>query len=63
MMILGMRVVRTNMEPVGLGKALWRYTIFVLTLPYSIFRIFGRIQPFEKWSGTRLVTGNTLKAS
>jgi Zn-dependent protease with chaperone function len=63
MMILGMRVVGTNMEPVGLGRALWRYGVFLLTLPYSIFRIFGRIQPFEKWSGTRLVTGNTLRAS
>ena len=63
MMILGLRVVRQNMEPVGLGRALWRYAVFVLTLPYSIFRIFGRIQPFEKWSGTRLVTGGTPRAS
>jgi len=63
MMILGMRVVRTDMQAVGLGRALWRYLVFLLTLPYSIFRIFGRIQPFEKWSGTRLVTGNTPKAS
>jgi Zn-dependent protease with chaperone function len=63
MMILGMRVVQTDMQPVGLGRALWRYTLFLLTLPYSIFRIFGRIQPFEKWSRTRLVTGSTLKAS
>ena len=63
MMILGMRVVRTNMEPLGIGRAVWRYGIFVLTLPYSIFRIFGRIQPFEKWSGTRIVTGSTPRAS
>jgi len=63
MMILGMRVVQANMQSVGLGRALWRYAIFVLTLPFGIFRIFGRIQPFEKWSGTRLVTGSTPRAS
>jgi len=63
MMILGMRIVQTNMQPVGLGRALWRYGVFVLTLPYSIFRIFGRIQPFEKWSGTRTVTGSTPRVS
>jgi Zn-dependent protease with chaperone function len=63
MMILGMRVVQTNMERMNLGRALLRYAVFVLTLPYSIFRIFGRIQPFEKWSGTRLVTGSTPRAS
>jgi len=63
MMILGMRVVRADMGNVGLGRALWRYAVFVLTLPFGIFRIFGRIQPFEKWSGTRLVTGSTPRAS
>jgi hypothetical protein len=62
MMILGMRVVATTGR-VSLGRAFWRYAVFLLTLPYSIFRIFGRIQPFEKWSGTRLVTGNTPRAS
>jgi len=63
MMILGMRVVGAKMERIGIGRALWRYVVLILTLPYGIFRIFGRIQPFEKWSGTRLVTGTTPRAS
>ncbi|MGB8267314.1 MAG: M48 family metalloprotease [Candidatus Velthaea sp.] len=63
MMILDMRVVGTRLEPIGIGRAAWRYIVFWLTLPYGIFRVFGRIQPFEKWSGTRIVTGTTPRAS
>jgi Zn-dependent protease with chaperone function/uncharacterized RDD family membrane protein YckC len=61
MMICDLRVVTVNRDPrVGFGRAIGRY----LSLVASLFAIVGwlslfrRVQPYEKWSSTRLVSGS-----
>ncbi len=38
-----------------------RYICFVVSLPavVGLAALFSRVQPFEKWSRTRLVSGST----
>ena len=62
MMVSDIRVVGVNHGTrVGFGRALARYASFVASLFALVgwFSIFRRVQPFEKWSRTRLVSGST----
>jgi Zn-dependent protease with chaperone function/uncharacterized RDD family membrane protein YckC len=59
MMILDLRVVGADFHRVGIARALLRFVSLIGSLFALIgfVRVFGRVQPFEKWSGTRLVAG------
>lgn len=59
MMILDLRVIGDRCERIGVGRALARYAFFWMSLPLLIglLRLFASVQPFEKWSRTRLVAG------
>jgi Zn-dependent protease with chaperone function/uncharacterized RDD family membrane protein YckC len=61
MMICDLRVVGERLERVGLGRVLVRYVCFLASLSVivGLIGIFGRVQPFETWSRTRLVSGST----
>ncbi len=65
MMVMDLRVLTERFSRVGLGRAIARYVIGVLTFAfvYGFVRVFSRIQPFEKISGTRLVQGNAVPQS
>jgi uncharacterized RDD family membrane protein YckC len=61
MMVSDVRVVGANREArVGFGRALGRYAALFASLVTLIgwFSLFRRVQPFEKWSRTRLVSGS-----
>jgi Zn-dependent protease with chaperone function/uncharacterized RDD family membrane protein YckC len=64
MMVLDLRVVSANRDGregrVGFWRAIGRYAALVagvFTL-IGLFTMFRRIQPYEKWSRTRLVSGS-----
>jgi uncharacterized RDD family membrane protein YckC len=59
MMIMDLRVVSDRFDRIGIGRALLRYACLVGSFfcVIGILRVFGRVQPFEKWSGTRLIAG------
>ena len=59
MMILDLRVVGDRRERIGIRRAIARYVLFALSLPavVGIIGLFRTIQPFERWSRTRLVAG------
>lgn len=59
MMIVDLRVMTERFGRVGLGRALARFGCLVgsMVCVIGIIKIFSRIQPFEKWSGTRLIAG------
>ncbi len=61
MMICDLRVVGERRERVGLGRALMRYACLLasISLVVGLVTIFRRVQPFETWSRTRLVSGST----
>jgi Zn-dependent protease with chaperone function/uncharacterized RDD family membrane protein YckC len=61
MMIGDLRVVGEKRERIGLGRAIARYACLIasLSVVVGLFAIFRRVQPFEKWSRTRLVSGST----
>lgn len=63
MMIFDLRVVGTGRQRVGLGRAIARYAFFLASIPLviGIVSLFRRVQPFEKWSRTRLVNGNVVR--
>ncbi len=63
MLVMDLRVVDVRFQRIGLLRAFARYACFLASLVavYPIFRIFGRIQPYEKWSGTRLVQTRALE--
>jgi Zn-dependent protease with chaperone function/uncharacterized RDD family membrane protein YckC len=61
MMISDVRVVDANRGArVGFGRAIARYASFVASVIalVGVFSLFRRVQPYEKWSGTRLVSGS-----
>ena len=61
MMVLDLRVIRANHDPrIGFRRALGRYVSLVASMlaVIGLFSIFRRIQPYEKWSRTRLVSGS-----
>lgn len=61
MMICDLRVVGERRERVGPGRALMRYACLLasISLVVGLVSIFRRVQPFETWSRTRLVSGST----
>jgi len=61
MMICDLRVVGDRRERIGVGRAIARYVSMVLSFcaVIGIFTVFRRVQPFEAWSRTRLVSGST----
>lgn len=66
MMISDLRVVGTDRAArVGFGRAFGRYVSFVASLMAIVgwFSLFRRIQPFERWSRTRLVNGSAAVRS
>ena len=66
MMICDLRVVGTNRAlRVGFGQALGRYCSFVASLFFvvGVVSLFRRVQPYEKWSHTRLVSGTAAVRS
>ena len=61
MMVMDVRVVGANRDPrVGFGRAIGRYVSLVVgvLLVFGWFTMFRRVQPYEKWSGTRLISGS-----
>jgi Zn-dependent protease with chaperone function len=61
MMVLDLRVIRANHDPrVGFARSIARYVSLVAGMIVFIgwFTMFRRIQPYEKWSRTRLVSGS-----
>jgi len=61
MMVLDLRVIRANHDPrVGFRRAIGRYASLVgsMLVVVGVFGMFRRIQPYEKWSRTRLVSGS-----
>ena len=63
MMICDLRVVGDRRERIGLGRAVARYACLVMSLSVVVGFISAlrRVQPFEKWSRTRLVNGNAVR--
>jgi Zn-dependent protease with chaperone function/uncharacterized RDD family membrane protein YckC len=59
MMIVDLRVVSERFGRVGLVRALLRFGCLIgsIVSVIGIVKLFSRIQPFEKWSGTRLIAG------
>lgn len=60
MMVSDLRVVAADRSRIGVGRAIARYVSLAASLVAVVgwFSIFRRIQPYEKWSGTRLVSGS-----
>jgi Zn-dependent protease with chaperone function/uncharacterized RDD family membrane protein YckC len=61
MMVSDLRVVGANHSArIGLWRALGRYLSLLASLVAIVgwFSMFRRVQPFEKWSRTRLVSGS-----
>ncbi|HZW53662.1 MAG TPA: RDD family protein, partial [Candidatus Elarobacter sp.] len=66
MMVSDLRVVGANREArIGFGRAIGRYVSLVASLFAVVgwFSIFRRVQPYEKWSRTRLVSGSAAVRS
>jgi len=66
MMVCDVRVVGANHESrVGFWRALARYAALLASLFAFVgwFSIFRRVQPFEKWSRTRLISGSAAVRS
>jgi Zn-dependent protease with chaperone function/uncharacterized RDD family membrane protein YckC len=59
MVIVDLRVVSERFGRVGLARALARFGCLIGSMfaVIGIIKIFSRIQPFEKWSRTRLIAG------
>jgi Zn-dependent protease with chaperone function/uncharacterized RDD family membrane protein YckC len=60
MMVADLRVVDVNRSRIGIGRAIARYISLAASFVVVVgwFSVFRRIQPYEKWSGTRLVSGS-----
>lgn len=59
MMIMDLRVVSDRFGRIGILRAVLRYACLIASMVavIGLLRIFSRVQPFEKWSGTRLIAG------
>jgi uncharacterized RDD family membrane protein YckC len=64
MMVADLRVVGANRDRIGIGRAIGRYISLVGSLFAIVgwFSIFRRVQPYEKWSGTRLISGSAVRS-
>ena len=62
---MDLRVVTDRFSRVGLGRTIARYVVGIITFAfaYGFVRMFSRVQPFEKMTGTRLVQGNAVPQS
>jgi Zn-dependent protease with chaperone function/uncharacterized RDD family membrane protein YckC len=60
MMVSDLRVVAVNRPRVGVRHAIARYVLLTLSFMtvFGVFFVFRRVQPYEKWSRTRLVSGS-----
>ncbi|MEA2787273.1 MAG: hypothetical protein QOF71_3377 [Candidatus Eremiobacteraeota bacterium] len=61
MMVLDLRVIRANHDPrIGFRRAIGRYASLIAGMIVFVgwFAMFRRIQPYETWSRTRLVSGS-----
>ncbi len=60
MMIMDLRVVNARFGRIGLFGAVVRYACLLgsMVAVVGILKTFARIQPFEKWSKTRLISGS-----
>jgi Zn-dependent protease with chaperone function/uncharacterized RDD family membrane protein YckC len=66
MMVLDVRVIGAKGDArVGFGRAIARYASLVASLVVIVgwFSLFRRVQPYEKWSRTRLVSGSAAVRS
>ena len=65
MMVSDLRVVGVNRGRIGVARAIGRYVSLVASLFAIVgwFAVFRRVQPYEKWSGTRLVSGSAVVRS
>ena len=65
MMVMDLRVVTDGSSRVGLGRTIARYVVGLITFVfvYGFVRMFARVQPFEKMTGTRLMQGNAVPQS
>ncbi len=61
MMICDLRVVGDRRERIGIGRAIARYVSMLASMVFvvGLFSVFRRVQPYELWSHTRLVSGST----
>lgn len=61
MMICDLRVVGAERERIGLRRTVLRYICLFASIPLlvGVLAAFRRVQPFERWSRTRLVSGST----
>ncbi len=60
MLIMGLRVVSDRFGRIGLLRSILRYACLfgsIIAL-IGLWKMFSRVQPFEKWSGTRLIEGS-----
>jgi uncharacterized RDD family membrane protein YckC len=59
MLIVDLRVVNQRFGRVGLVRALARFCCLIASMlgVIGLVKIFSRIQPYENWSGTRLIAG------
>jgi uncharacterized RDD family membrane protein YckC len=64
MMITGLRVVRTDFQPPGLLRALWRYSIAWVLWPLivALAPFMPRLMLHDRWSGTRLIRAERIMA-
>jgi Zn-dependent protease with chaperone function len=66
MMVCDLRVIGANRESrIGFARAIGRYVALFASMiaVIGIFSVFRRVQPFEKWSRTRLVSGSAAVRS
>lgn len=66
MMICDLRVVDSSFRKIGIGRAIARYVVFWISfipLFVGFIAMFRRVQPFEKWTQTRLVTSSATSAN
>jgi Zn-dependent protease with chaperone function/uncharacterized RDD family membrane protein YckC len=63
MMIMDLRVVTDRFTRIGVVRAMVRYVCLIASFlgVIGVLRIFGRVQPFEKWSRTRLIAGTARR--
>lgn len=66
MMVLDVRVISAKGDArVGFGRAIARYASFFVSMVVivGLFSLFRRVQPYEKWSRTRLISGSAAMRS
>jgi uncharacterized RDD family membrane protein YckC len=57
MMVLDLRVVRSDHGRVGVAQSIWRYFLALCCLPFAWW--LGRLKPHDRFSSSRLIGGRT----